>query len=495
MNFKEGLAASKEYGVVNFVNHPIVRASGLPTVKVDEIVIFEDDKIGHVSAIKGENVEIISYSKLPPVYGTRVTKTGNLLSIKISPELLGKVVDPFCKPLFTYSKTKSSLKLKEEDRPIDVQPPALISRTRIKRQLVSGVSVIDSVIPLGRGQRELVVGDRKTGKTSTLLTLIKAQVNEGAIIIYVQLAKEKSLTKNLKEYLEADNLMQNVVIVATGPDDSPSLVDMAPYSAMTIAEYFKDNGMDVVLILDDLTTHAKYYREISLLAKKFPGRDSYPGDVFYKHARLLERAGNFKVETNKLKEASITAFAIAETTSGLLTDYIVSNLISITDGHIHFDDVIFNKGRRPAIDIFLSVTRVGKQTQSSVSRHLTREVMSLMNKYAKSANFKHLSTELSDDIREILIIGDQIYAFFEQSYQRAMPINVQIIFLALILKKIFINEEDFTGAIRSKKKNLYQNYKIPGNKKLMDELVHKSKNYAEFTDKLEQVKDQILSLC
>lgn len=490
MSFKENLSKSKEYGVIEFVNHPIVRVSGLPTVEVDEVVIFENDDIGHVSAIRKNSVEIVSYSKVPPKYGTRVTKGGKLLGLTISDGLLGKVISPLGVPRFTYD----SFKNEGEEKPIDIQPPVLMSRTRIKRQFVTGIAVIDSVIPLGKGQRELVVGDRKTGKTSTTLTLVKSQILEGSIVVYALIAKDKSFTKKLKEYLESINLMDSVVIVSTSPDDSPSLIDLTPYSAMTIAEYFRDNGRDVVILFDDLTTHAKYYREISLIAKKFPGRDSYPGDVFYKHARLLERAGNFKNEKSKIKEASITAIALAETINGLLSDYIVSNLISITDGHLHFDAAIFNKGRRPAIDLFLSVTRVGKQTQSQISRQLTREVMALMTKYESSSNFKHLGAELTEEIKELLKKGDQVFAFFEQSYQRALPLNMQLVFLGLIMSGAFMTSENLSE-IREKKKNLYQSYKDEKVKLMIDNILEKSQTYEAFMDSLDKYKTELMELC
>lgn len=489
--FKSALQNSKEYGIVVSVEHPIVKVQGLPNAKMSEIVVFENNEIGHISALKEKYVEIVAYSQTPIYPGTRLTRTDQLLSITIAEEILGKVVNPFCVPLFE-SDQRIDYKTDPEVMEIDTPPMSLNERVRVTRQLLTGVTVIDTLIPLGKGQRELVVGDRKTGKTSVLLTMIKTQVQEGAIVVYASIGKEKTSTKKLSDFFTKNDLMKNVVIVSTASDDSPSLIDLTPYSAMTIAEYFRKRGKDVLVIFDDLTTHAKYYREMTLLSKRFPGRDSYPGDIFYKHARLLERAGNFRCDKTDLKESAITALALGETINTSLTDYIVSNLISITDGHIYFDERLFNKGIRPAVDIFLSVTRVGKQTQDPITRHFNREIMQLMSRYEKSSNFKHFGAELTDEIKTLLLKGDQIYAFLEQSYQRSIPLPIQKIMLGMLFQEGF--STNTPDDIKLYKKNLYQEYKTKEVREYIDSLAN-SNDIKKFLESITKEKFKITGLC
>jgi len=221
-----------------------------------------------------------------------------------------------------------------------------------------------------------------------------------------------------------------------------------------LAEYFREQGNDVVVIFDDLSTHAKFYREISLIAKRFPGRESFPGDIFYKHAKLLERGGHFVTKGDK--ENSITCLPLAETIQGNLTDFIVSNLISITDGHILFDSETFNKGRRPAVNIFLSVTRVGKQTQSRLSRSINQEIMSFLIRYEKALEFSHFGAELSEEVKKTIAKGNKIYSLFEQSYQEVIPLEIQEIGVGLVWSGLF--DEVTTGEVDDKRRVLVTKY-------------------------------------
>ncbi len=224
------------------------------------------------------------------------------------------------------------------------------------------------------------------------MTTIKKQVYEGVVAIYAAIAKKKSDIKKLQEFFVQEKIMSNMIIVATSSYDSPSLIYQTPYAAMSIAEYFKDNGINTLLILDDLSTHAKFYRELSLLARRFPGRDSYPGDIFYTHSRLLERAGNFK--SKKYGEVSITCLPVVEIVEGDFTGYISTNLMGITDGHIYLDTNIYFQGQRPAVNIPLSVTRVGRQTLDKLSREVNKELTSLLVEYNKLQTILPLLTKL-----------------------------------------------------------------------------------------------------
>ncbi len=238
----------------------------------------------------------------------------------------------------------------------------------------------------------------------------------------------------MRDFIIQQQLYDQVVMIVTTSQDSPSMIHIAPFSAMTLAEYFRDQGKEVLIVLDDLTTHAKYYREVSLLVKRFPGRDSYPGDIFYTHARLLERAGNYQVAD---QQVAITCLPVAETTENDLTDYIVSNLIGITDGHILFDHTEFIKGRRPAINPLASVTRVGKQTQSELEQDLTQQLTQFIGKYRRSVNYSHFGSELSEEIRKLLKLGEEVYRFFTQQPQQVYSKATQILVLASLFAEVY----------------------------------------------------------
>ena len=279
-----------EFGTVTEVKHHIAVVNGLPYAKPREVVVLESEVKGQIFSINRETSEILLFSKEGVRVGSKVARTGEVMEVAVGDELLGRIISPFGRPLvgvLGYTEP-------QERRKIEIEPSDISSRVRIQRPLLTGVSIVDLAVPLGCGQRELVIGDRKTGKSFFLLNAIKSQVRLGAVAIYCAIARKKSDIKVIGDYLENEGLMANSIIVASSYDDPPSLVFIAPFTAMSIAEYFRDKGRDVVLILDDMTTHAKYYREISLLANRFPGRSSYPGDIFYVHSRLMERAGNFK---------------------------------------------------------------------------------------------------------------------------------------------------------------------------------------------------------
>jgi F-type H+-transporting ATPase subunit alpha len=238
--------------------------------------------------------------------------------------------------------------------------------------------------------------------------------------------------------------MDKSVIVATSSYDSPSLIFQTPYAAMAIAEYFKEQGIHTLLILDDLSTHAKFYRELSLLARRFPGRDSYPGDIFYIHSKLLERAGNFKHPTKG--EVSITCLPVIEIVEGDLTGYVSTNVMGITDGHIYLDSNIYYQGLRPAVNIPLSVTRVGRQTVDKLTRDVNKNLTALLAQYEKLQNLSHFGQELTDDVKKSLKIGELIYKFFNQPYQLTIPLTIQLIILSMILQSIIDSKDSLDKA-------------------------------------------------
>lgn len=429
-NYAYYLDSINEFGVVTQINHPVITANGLPKAKLHEIVLFETGQQGEVFALNPHTVEILLLSQEYIPVGTKLVRTNRILSIPVGNAMLGHTLNP----LGIDMQDTLAVQNFTEERPIDSKPLGIAHRVRITRPFQTGTSIVDMLIPLGKGQKELIIGDRKTGKSSFLFTIMKKQITSGAIAIYAIIGKKKSDIKHLQELLEKEKLTDRAIIVATASNDSPSLIYLTPFTAITIAEYFRDQGEDVVVILDDLTTHARFYREISLLLKNFPGRDSYPGDIFYTNARLLERAGNFAHP--KKGEVAITCLPIVETVEGDLTNYIVTTLMGITDGHIFFDSNIFYKGKRPAVNTSLSVTRVGKQTQSNATRSITRELSSFLTLYDKMTNLSHFGAELTENVKNILSMGEKINLFFEQSYTDIIPQEIQLVLFSLLWIKL-----------------------------------------------------------
>jgi F-type H+-transporting ATPase subunit alpha len=279
--------------------------------------------------------------------------------------------------------------------------------------------------------RQLITGDRLTEKSPFLNQVILSQAQAGSKIVFAVIGKRSQEIAQLAAFAQHHKLQDSLVIVASSAQDATSVISLTPFTAMTVAEYLRDQGHDVVVIFDDLTIHAKYIREISLLANQFPGRDSYPGNIFYTHARLLERAGAFSIGDTV---STITALPVAESQNSELTDFIVSNLISITDGHLLFDAVLKQMGQHPPINTSLSVTRVGKQTQTTLARQVNRQLGIFLNQYHKLQTLTHFGNELSSDAQQVLVRGKILTAFLAQESLELVPQSVQLLGAALILQ-------------------------------------------------------------
>lgn len=430
--FEQLLEETKEIGFVGMTAYPIIYVKGIPSVRMSEIVLFEGGELGLVISLSEEYAEVVLFSKESVPIGTRVVRTTKPFHLDISDSYIGNYIDPTGKPF----KEDVQIKDIKDSRYIDALPTKLDTRERVLEPLLTGVSVVDLMVPLGKGQREMVLGDRKVGKTAFLLQTVMTQAREGTLCIYAGIGKKKMEAKSVEAYVKEKNIGENFIGVFSFASDPLGLIYITPYSAMTLAEYYRDNGRDVLVILDDMTTHAKYFREMSLLNKKFPGRESYPGDIFYTHARLFERAGNFKFPEGP---RSITCLGVAETVSGDISGYIQTNLMSITDGHIFFDVDIFEEGRRPAINTFLSVTRVGRQTQNKLRWGVNRELTTFLTLLEKTQKFSHFGGELNEGIRATLEMGERINSFFTQAMGVTLSLNVQIVFYALIWVGTFNN--------------------------------------------------------
>ncbi|MBP7859823.1 hypothetical protein KA001_02610, partial [Patescibacteria group bacterium] len=311
--FEDALKTTNEYGIVERVQYPLCYVSALPSARVNDTVYFEDSSLGRVIGLKKELVEIVSFSPNPPIVSKRVAYSGKSFMFGVGDDLLGKVVDPL-----GYSLVDSQSVVASDYFPLDAKPLEISKRNKIKKQFLTGVSIIDSLVPLGFGQRELILGDRKTGKSSLVIPLIQSALMQGVVVVYCGIGKRAVELKKIRTSLENLHLLDKVCMVASKSDSNPALIELTPFSGMALCEYFRSKKISTLLILDDLSTHAKAYREISLTAKRFPGRDSYPGDIFFKHSKLLERGGNFT--DGEGGEVSITILPVAETYEGNLSD-------------------------------------------------------------------------------------------------------------------------------------------------------------------------------
>jgi F-type H+/Na+-transporting ATPase subunit alpha len=474
--FEEYLTEIKETGFVEMVAHPIAQISGLPQARSGEVVVFETGELGLITSIDRDFNEVLVFSENPVALGIQVARTNEILGIPVGKELLGTSLNPLGKALYDNMLSPHP----KDFAVVDTYPLGIEHRERVTSPFVTGVTVVDLMIPLGKGQRELILGDRKTGKTEFLLQTMLTQAKSNTICIYTCIGKKKTDIMAIEAFVEKNKINENTLIVATSSSDSLGLIYLTPYSAMAVAEYFNRLGNDVLIILDDLTTHAKFYREISLLSKKFPGRASYPGDIFYTHARLLERAGNFKTQGGV---NSITCLPVAETLEGDISGYIQTNLMSITDGHVFFDPNLFNEGRRPAVNYFLSVTRVGRQTQSKLRWGINRELNSFLSLFEKTQRFVHFGAELNEGIRATLSMGDRVLSFFDQPMGSVLHLNVQIVMFCLIWAGFF-NDKNGVQIKQITQKAIKSYDTNMDFKKNVDELVESVKEFNELLGKI-----------
>ncbi|KKR86199.1 MAG: ATP synthase subunit alpha [Candidatus Curtissbacteria bacterium GW2011_GWA1_41_11] len=443
--FADYLKETGEYGVVQSIETPLFYVSGLPSVRPQEVVITENGSRGIVQVLLPDLVEVLMLEARNLTHQEKVARVSEPVSIEVSEQMLGRVVDPLGNPLDGLGSNTS----KKVQLAIDVKAPGILQRSRVVESLETGVIIVDMMVQVGKGQKELVAGDQKTGKTVFLLQTMTRQAQLGIVCIYVCIGKKKSDLKHVQSELNKSGALKNTVIVAATASDPVSFVYIAPFAGFTIAEFFRDRGQNVCIILDDMTTHAKYYREIALVAKKTPGRGSYPGDVFHHQARLLERTGNIKLKNGKT--ASITAFPVAETQEGDLTGYIQTNLMAMTDGHLFFDVEEFKRGRRPAISHNLSVTRVGNQTQSVVEKDLRRMITFRLNNYYRFRETSSFGVEIPVQYSTEINFGLKIEALLDQTSHQIIPKPLQHLLLGLLFAN-FWNEKELNQLLSDKQK-------------------------------------------
>lgn len=417
-----------EIGYIQSVISSIFYANGLPNARINELIVTENGMVGIVKAILPELVEVMIFEGQEVIHDMKVVRTNEYFQVPVSDSFLGRIIDPF-------GVSQDHLGLLDEKlfnfRPVDPAAPGIQERVRITKRLETGVMSADMLFPIGQGQRQLILGDPKTGKTTFALQAMVRQAKSGNISIYVSIGKKKSDLRFVEDYLKSLNVFDKIIILAASSSDPAPMVYLAPFSALSVAEHFRDAGKNVLIVLDDMTTHAKYYREISLVSRRSPGRQSYPGDIFHIHARIMERAGNIKGKNNS--QTSITLLPIAETLDGDLSGYIQTNLMAMTDGHIFFDVASQKKGRHPAISYTLSVSRVGNQTRTQLERELAFSIIQLLSLARKAEELGRFGVELTGQTMSYIKNSERLDVAFNQESNEIYKGEYQILLLGLFL--------------------------------------------------------------
>ncbi|SEO38741.1 F-type H+-transporting ATPase subunit alpha [Nitrosovibrio sp. Nv6] len=422
----------REIGVITGIASGIAKVSGLPGVGFEEVLRFPGDSYGIAFNVEENDIGVIlldDYSQLHA--GDEVERTEHVMDVPVGDGLIGRVVDPLGRPRDGKAPVISTARL-----PIERPAPSIMDRAPVTVPLQTGIKVIDALIPVGRGQRELILGDRQTGKTAIALDTILNQRNENVLCVYCAIGQHASgVAKLIATLYEKDAIHYTIVVVTEG-NDPPGLAYIAPYAATSIAEYFMEQGRDVLIVYDDLTHHARAYRELSLLLRRPPGREAYPGDIFYIHSRLLERATHLR---DSLGGGSLTALPIVETEAQDISAYIPTNLISITDGQIYLSPSLFELGVLPAVDAGKSVSRVGGKAQRAVYRAVAGDLKLDYAQFEELETFARFGARLDEDTRKIIEHGRRIRACLKQPESTPVSVPEQTVMLLALTARLFDN--------------------------------------------------------
>ncbi|OGQ55424.1 MAG: F0F1 ATP synthase subunit alpha [Deltaproteobacteria bacterium RIFCSPLOWO2_02_FULL_50_16] len=418
-DYDKGIEIS-EVGTVLAVGDGIARVHGLDKVMAGELVSFEDGVQGVVLNLEEDNVGIaIMGEDIHIKEGDVVKRTGQIASVPVGEAMIGRVVDALGQPIDGLGPIKT-----QEVRKIEVKAPGIVKRQSVKEPLQTGLKAIDSMVPIGRGQRELIIGDRQTGKTAIAIDTIINQKGGDVICIYVAIGQKQSTVVQVVDRLKRSGAMDYTIIVSAGASDPAPLQFLAPYSGCTMGEYYRDRGRHALIIYDDLSKHAVAYRQLSLLLRRPPGREAYPGDVFYLHSRLLERAAKMSREEGG---GSLTALPIIETQAGDVSAYIPTNVISITDGQIFLDSDLFYSGVRPAINVGLSVSRVGGNAQIKAMKKIAGTLRLELAQYRELAAFAQFGSDLDKATQAQLNRGARLVEVLKQGQYVPMPVAQQVL--------------------------------------------------------------------
>lgn len=416
-----------ETGKVILVGDGIARVYGLSNCMANELLEFEDGSFGMAQNLEEESVSVAILSNKNNLReGSMVKRTGKVLSVPVGEKLLGRVVNALGEPIDGKGPIEYS-----SSRPIESEAPGIIERESVSVPLQTGIKAIDSMIPIGRGQRELIIGDRQTGKTEIAIDTIINQKNSDVLCIYVAIGQKSTSVAQLADELARNGALDYTIIVSATASESAPLQYIAPYSGCAMAEYFREQGKDVLIIYDDLSKHAVAYRALSLLIRRPPGREAYPGDVFYLHSRLLERAACVAKEYGG---GSITALPLIETQSGDVSAYIPTNVISITDGQIFLETELFHSGVMPAINPGISVSRVGGSAQLKAMKKVSGELKLLYSQYRELQSFAQFGSDLDADTKSRLALGERIVEVLKQDRNSPVRVGCQVAIVYAVTK-------------------------------------------------------------
>lgn len=409
----------EESGTVVSVDSGIARVKGLTKVKNEELIEFPNKVMGLAFNLDPKYIGVILLGDFSGIKaGDKVKRTYTVASIPVSDEFLGRVINPLGEAI----DDKGSINA-EKSLPVEREAPTIMERAPVFEPLQTGLKVIDSVVPIGRGQRELILGDRQTGKTTIAVDTIINQKDSDVICIYCAIGQQITSVSKTIETLKKNDAMEDTIVMIAGSEDPPGLSYIAPYAATSLAEYYMEKGRDVLVVYDDLTRHARSYRELSLLLERPPGREAYPGDIFYIHSRLLERSTHLKDEFGG---GSITSLPIIETQAENLSAYIPTNLISITDGQIYLSPKLYQKGNLPAVEIGVSVSRIGGKTQIPSYRDITSDLKLTYSQFEELESFASFGTRLDESTKKTLGRGRRIRQVLNQNQHSPMEVTEQI---------------------------------------------------------------------
>ena len=474
----------KEVGKVIYVGDGIVTVYGIDNAMYGEIVVFENGVKGMVQDIRRTEIGCILFGRDTGIKeGTKVSRTGKRAGIPVGDAFIGRIVDALGAPIDGKGSIEST-----DYRPIENPAPSIVDRKSVNQPLQTGILSIDAMFPIGRGQRELIIGDRQTGKTSIAIDTILNQKGKDVICVYVAIGQKASTIAKVVNNLNKYDAMDYTIVVASTASDSAPLQYIAPYSGTAIAEYFMHKGKDVLIVYDDLSKHAVAYRTLSLLLGRSPGREAYPGDVFYLHSRLLERSSRLN---EKAGGGSITALPIIETQAGDLSAYIPTNVISITDGQIFLESDLFNSGMRPAVNVGLSVSRVGGAAQAKAMKKAAGSVRIDLAQYREMEIFTQFSSDLDEATTQQLKYGSGLMELLKQPLSSPLSLHEQVITLCAATHKAMMHVE--TKKMKKYQRDMLDYFdsaypeigrEIEEKRQLPDELAEKIVKVAEeFADK------------
>ena len=425
----ENAIQQNETGTILMVGDGIARASGLVNCMAGELLEFEDGNFGMAQNLEENSVSIVIFGSDENIgEGQTVKRTGKVVSVPVGEAMIGRVVNALGQPIDGAGPVDT-----KEFRPVETKAPGICERRSVYQPLQTGIMAIDSMIPIGRGQRELIIGDRQTGKTTIATDTIINQKGKDVICIYVAIGQKRSTVASLVENLTRNGAMDYTIVVAATASESSPMQYIAPYSGCAMGEYFMNKGKDVLIIYDDLSKHAVAYRALSLLIRRPPGREAYPGDVFYLHSRLLERAAKLDDEHGG---GSLTALPIIETQAGDVSAYIPTNVISITDGQIFLETELFHSGIMPAVNPGISVSRVGGDAQIKAMKKVAGTLKLIYSQYRELQSFAQFGSDLDADTKARLEQGARIVEVLKQSQNAPVPVEKQVAILYAVTKGI-----------------------------------------------------------